>query len=124
MDTAEQVPLAQLTSETEVTYPVNSLSLRVPLPVLPPELIVYVQLASKVTAWGVPVVPDHGVAEQPVIVHVNDGAPASATVTVIVTLTEAAKTGSDGSSRTAANKPDPAKRRALLYTCNLPWSPL
>jgi len=43
-----------------------------------------------VTDAGVPEVPEEGEAEQPVIVHVNEGALDSARVTLIGTVTEAA----------------------------------
>jgi hypothetical protein len=48
-----------------------------------------------VTVTGVPDVPEDGDAEHPVMVQVNDGAPASATVTPMLTVTEAAWAGKD-----------------------------
>jgi hypothetical protein len=43
-----------------------------------------------VTVRGVPEVPEDAETEHPVTVKVNDGAPASAIVTLMVTCTEAA----------------------------------
>ena len=72
--------------------------------------------------------PVDGEAEQPVIVQVKDGAPVSATVTVIVTVTEAAWTEGDGKASTIARRTAVANRIPPLLSCKrpgrLPHSPL
>ena len=64
-----------------------------------PEFIVTVTVA--------PVLPEEGEGEQPVIVHMKDGAPNpdSATVTVMGTVTEAAWTGPGRKVTIIRNKP-------------------
>ncbi len=59
------------------------------------------------TVTVAPVVPEDGAAPQlgPLIVQVKGGAPASATLTVIGTVTEAAVTGLGGSIRGMAMAP-------------------
>ena len=99
-----------------------SLYLRVPLPVELPELMTYVQLESKVTFRGVPDVPDDGDAEHSVTVHVNGGAPGSATVTsmVTVTVTRAAWTGMDGRANRTASRAAVASKTPPSRDCKRP----
>ncbi len=60
-----------------------------------------------VTVTVAPVVPEDGAAAQlgPLIVQVKEGAPASATLIVIGTVTEAAAAGLGGSKRGMATAP-------------------
>jgi hypothetical protein len=67
-----------------------------------------------VTICGVPEVPDDGDAAHPVIVQVKEGAPVSAVVTVMVTLTVAAWTGKDGKASSNANRPAAVRRTTPL----------
>ena len=59
--------------------------------------------------------PEVGDTEHPVIVQVNEGAPDSATLTVIVMVTEAAWTGNGGkASKTASTVAVASKTPTLL----------
>jgi len=113
--TVEQVPLAQLDSESEVTYVVPLVNLSLWVVVSAGTLIVYVQLPVIVTGTVVPVEPDEGEgAHEPPIVQVKDGAPVSATVTSMFTVTVAAKAGCEGDRKTTKRRATPAKRIGLL----------
>lgn len=66
--------------------------------------------------------PEGGDAEQPVIVHVNEGAPAS-TVIVMVTVTVtgvAAWAGDVGKASRMNNNPDTARMTPPLLGCKRP----
>ena len=72
------------------------------------------------TVWEVPDVPEDGDAEHPVIVQVNDGAPVSATATLMVTVTEAAWAGMAGNANRMASKPAVASKILPLLDCKRP----
>ena len=74
------------------------------------------QLEVKVTDCGEPVVPDEGDAEHPTMLQVNwrELGIVSATVMVIVTLTVAARTGTDGNANKTQSDPTAASSRVSL----------
>ena len=70
----------------------------------------------------VPDVPEDGDGEHPVIVQVNDGAPASATVTVMgtVTIPGAARAGIEGRTNRTASMKAVASKTLPLLDCKRP----
>ena len=73
-----------------------------------------------VTVNGVPDVPEEADTEHPVTVNVNEGAPASAKLTLMVTWTEAAWTGKEGKANRTASKPTVASKNPPLRRCKRP----
>ena len=118
--TAEHVPLAQLSSVSEVTYEDPLVSLSLSVGPSAGTRIVKAQPPVIVTLTVPPVEPVEGEgAHEPPIVQVNEGAPASATVTSIGTVTDAAEAGCTGERKTTRKTATPTRKIGLLFK----WKP-